>query len=78
MFFCTVIVTFATKTTWVTLVTIETTIMEKEDQFGSYRLKYKTIAELKKLKLNTEASLGHELSNDEFVQMLIKIAMNKK
>lgn len=52
--------------------------MEKENQFGSFRLKYRTIAELKKLKLNTEASLGHELSNDEFVQMLIKIAINKK
>ena len=52
--------------------------MEKEEQFGAFRLKYKTIAALKKLKLATEGSLGHELTNDEFMEILVFKATGEK
>ena len=48
--------------------------MKKEEQFGALRLKYKTLGTLKKLKLSMENSLGRELTNDEFIDMLIEKA----
>lgn len=45
--------------------------MGKDEQFGALRLKYKTLSVLRKLKLSMEGSLGRELTNDEFVEMLI-------
>ncbi len=48
--------------------------MEKDEQFGALRLKYKTLGTLKRLKLSMEGSLGHEITNDEFVEMLIEKA----
>lgn len=52
--------------------------MEKDDEsFGAFRLKYKTIKELRQLKLSMENSERRELSNDDFIQKLIEIALNR-
>ena len=51
---------------------------DKSEQFGSLRLKYGTIQELKQLKIATEASLKKELTNDEFVKILMQKATGNK
>lgn len=50
---------------------------DKSEQFGSLRLKYGTIQELKQLKIATEASLKKELTNDEFIKILMQKAVGK-
>lgn len=47
---------------------------DKSEQFGTLRLKYGTIQELKQLKIATEGSLKRELTNDEFMRILIEKA----
>lgn len=69
--FSPLVVTFVTDVT-------KCVFMEKEDEaFGAFRLKYKTIKELRQLKLSMENSERRELSNDEFIQKLIEIALNR-
>lgn len=45
------------------------------NQFSALRFKVDTIAEYRRVKLATEASLGHEITHDEFMKHLIKKAM---
>lgn len=52
--------------------------MDKDEQFGSLRLKYRTLGILKKLKIAMEGSLGRELTNDEFIEMLLQKATGEK
>lgn len=47
----------------------------KKEQYGGLRFKVDTIAEYRRIKLATEGSLGHEISHDEFMNILLKKAM---
>ena len=49
--------------------------MENEEKYGAIRVKQSTIAEYRRLKLATEGSLGHEISHDEFMKILLRKAM---
>ena len=51
---------------------------DKKERFGSFRLKYGTIEELKQLKIATEGSLKRELTNDDFMKILIQKATGVK
>lgn len=47
----------------------------EEEKYGAIRVKNGTIAEYRRLKLATEGSLGHEITNDEFMKILLEKAM---
>lgn len=49
--------------------------MENKEMYGAIRVKHSTITEYRRLKLATEGSLGHEISHDEFMQILLRKAM---
>lgn len=48
----------------------------KKEQYGGLRFKLDTIAEYRRIKLATEGSLGHEISHDEFMNILLKKAVS--
>ena len=48
---------------------------KNKEQYGGFRFKLDTIAEYRRIKLATEASLGHEITHDEFMNILLKKAM---
>jgi len=48
-----------------------------ENAYGTIRVRKETVTEFKRIKLSVESSIGHELTNDEFVKMLIDLATNK-
>lgn len=50
---------------------------ERDEEFGALRLKYKTLDELRRLKVSMQASEGRELTNDEFVVKLLEIVMKR-
>ena len=53
--------------------------MKNEDEkYGAIRVKNSTISEYRRLKLATEGSLGREITNDEFVRLLLEMAMKGK
>ena len=53
--------------------------MENEDEkYGAIRVKNSTISEYRRLKLATEGSLGREITNDEFVRLLLERVMKEK
>lgn len=53
--------------------------MENDDEkYGAIRVKNSTIAEYRRLKLVTEGSLGREITNDEFVRLLLERVIKEK
>lgn len=48
---------------------------QEKDIFGTLRLKKSTLQEYKEFKIRQENSIKKELTNDEFVKMLMELAM---
>lgn len=49
-----------------------------DNTFGTLRLKRSTLQELKRLKISVEMGEGKELTNDDFIKILIDIATKEK